>query len=149
MAVIIFFGIIPVWLTSWLQTRQCSAEVILGGIAVGLLAANVLIVNNYRDASDDRAVGKHTLAVILGVSHNAPWLYLLNGLLAMALVYPQWSAVGLLLVPPAIAAVAAAIAWLMTRRSGSRLTPARTDSHAAAALLAPVPAAAATGGLTA
>ena len=70
-AVIIFFGIIPVWLTSWLQTRQCSAEVILGGIAVGLLAANVLIVNNYRDASDDRAVGKHTLAVILRANHNA------------------------------------------------------------------------------
>lgn len=82
----------------------------------------MLIVNNYRDASDDRAVGKHTLAVILGPA-TMPWLYLLDGLLAMALVYPQWSAAGLPLVPPAIAAVAAAIAWLMTRRSGSRLTP--------------------------
>ena len=121
-AVIIFFGVIPVGLTAWLQTRQCSAEVILGGIAVGLLAANVLIVNNYRDADDDRAVGKHTLAVILGPK-AMPWLYFINAFVALGLVYPQWADAGMPTVPPLLAAAAGAIAWMMTRRKGSRLTP--------------------------
>ena len=121
-AVIIFFGVIPVGLTAWLQTRQCSAEVILGGIAVGLLAANVLIVNNYRDADDDRAVGKHTLAVILGPK-AMPWLYSINAFVALGLVYPQWADAGMPTVPPLLAAAAGAIAWMMTRRKGSRLTP--------------------------
>ena len=34
--------------------------------AVGLLAANVLILNNYRDMDDDKAVGKRTTVVIFG-----------------------------------------------------------------------------------
>lgn len=34
--------------------------------AAGLLAANVLIVNNYRDMDDDKAVGKRTTVVIFG-----------------------------------------------------------------------------------
>lgn len=121
-AVIIFFGVIPVWLTAWLQMRQCPAQVMLGGVAVGLLAANVLIVNNYRDADDDRAVGKHTLAVILGPK-AMPWLYLINGIVALGLVYPQWAEVGMPIVPPLLAVAAGAIALMMTRRKGSRLTP--------------------------
>ena len=38
--------------------------VFLASLAVGLMGANVLIVNNYRDMADDAAVGKHTLAAL-------------------------------------------------------------------------------------
>ena len=64
--VIIFFGIVPVTLTSWLVSGQWLPTAFPISVAIGLMAANVLIINNYRDADDDRAVGKHTLATWLG-----------------------------------------------------------------------------------
>ena len=67
-AVVIFFGIVPVMLTAFLtcgswENWQISFGV---GLAIGLLAANVLIVNNYRDMEDDAEVGKHTTVVLFG-----------------------------------------------------------------------------------
>lgn len=67
-AVVIFFGLVPVGFTAWLQAG--STDVIplalLIGLGTGLLTANVLIVNNYRDMEDDAAVGKRTTVVIFG-----------------------------------------------------------------------------------
>lgn len=89
--VIMFFGVVPVTLTYWLQTGEWTdmPVVLTGSVAVGLLAANVLIVNNYRDMDDDKAVGKRTTVVIFGrkVMGTA---YLLSGILAMALLFPLW-----------------------------------------------------------
>lgn len=67
-AVVIFFGFIPVVFTEYVQTRvfYFDTTTALSAAAVGLMAANVLIVNNYRDADDDRIVGKRTSVVILG-----------------------------------------------------------------------------------
>ena len=65
-AVLLFFGIIPVNLTYYLQCGLWDTSVLLGSISAGLMGANVLIINNYRDADADADVGKHTLAVILG-----------------------------------------------------------------------------------
>lgn len=99
-AVVFFFGIIPVNFTYYLQSLHFDASVALGSIAIGLMGANVLIVNNYRDADDDRLVGKRTLAVIFGRSF-ASRLYLINGLMAMVLMIPTvmklpWLAVAVL-----------------------------------------------------
>lgn len=90
-AVIIFFGIAPVTLTFYVQAHYVAPEVWLAAISVGLLGANVLIVNNYRDVEDDRAVGKRTLAVRFGARTTA-WMYLTNGIAAVALMYPMWTA---------------------------------------------------------
>lgn len=67
-AVVIFFGLVPVTLTAYVQagTDAFSPLVICVALAIGFLAANVLIVNNYRDMEDDKAVGKHTTVVIFG-----------------------------------------------------------------------------------
>lgn len=77
-AVIIFFGIVPVMLSVYVMNNDLSVplsptngmELWRGAAAVGfgagMMAANVLIVNNVRDEEDDRSVGKHTLAVIYG-----------------------------------------------------------------------------------
>ncbi|MDE5652610.1 MAG: 1,4-dihydroxy-2-naphthoate octaprenyltransferase [Muribaculaceae bacterium] len=67
-AVVVFFGLVPVGFTAWLQTGTTAVLPLACavGAGVGLLAANVLIVNNYRDADDDRAVGKRTTVVIFG-----------------------------------------------------------------------------------
>lgn len=93
-AVIFFFGIIPVTLTFYLETGTMSAAVVAASTGIGLMIANVLIVNNYRDADDDAAVGKRTLAVKLGRKTVAV-IYLVNGILALVLTWPEW-----ILLPP-------------------------------------------------
>ena len=87
-AVVIFFGIVPVTLTCYLQQGGWS-ELWLSlpiSVAVGLLAANVLIVNNCRDEEDDRAVGKRTTVVIFGRKVMG-WVYLFSGIVAMGIVF--------------------------------------------------------------
>ena len=87
-AVIIFFGIVPVTLTCYLQQggwRELWLSLPIS-VAVGLLAANVLIVNNCRDEEDDRAVGKRTTVVIFGRKAMG-WVYLFSGIVAMGIVF--------------------------------------------------------------
>ena len=88
-AVIIFFGIVPVTFTCYLQTGSFDHRTLLTSVAVGLLAANVLIVNNYRDMEDDKAVGKNTTVVIFG-RKVMEWCYMLAGMAAMAVMSPVW-----------------------------------------------------------
>ena len=97
-AVIIFFGIVPVVLTWHLQTSSWEAVglVMETSLAIGLLAANVLVVNNYRDMEDDAAVGKRTTVVIFGRKAMSA-AYLLSGFIGMSamilvwLTLPVWS----------------------------------------------------------
>lgn len=67
-AVVIFFGLVPVIFTCYLITGSFAGLDMTApiGLATGLLAANVLIVNNYRDAEDDLEVKKLTTVVLLG-----------------------------------------------------------------------------------
>ena len=88
-AVIIFFGVIPVTFTCFLQTKYFDTDTFATSLAVGLLAANVLIVNNYRDKEDDKAVGKNTTVVIWGRKAMGRW-YLLSGFIAMVIMLPVW-----------------------------------------------------------
>ena len=90
-AVIIFFGIVPVVLTWYLQTSSWdSADIAIEtSVAIGLLAANVLVVNNYRDMEDDAAVGKRTTVVIFGRKIMSA-AYLLSGFIGMSVMIPVW-----------------------------------------------------------
>lgn len=85
--VIVFFGIVPVMFTAFLAGGNWNGWTLslpLSG-AIGLMGANVLVVNNYRDAEADRKVGKSTLAVKWGAS-RMPLLYTLNGFGALLLM---------------------------------------------------------------
>lgn len=64
--VFIFFGLVATVGTVWLQTDIASQEVWIAGIAVGLWAVAVLIINNVRDIPTDKLAGKNTLAVRMG-----------------------------------------------------------------------------------
>ncbi|MEY8605017.1 1,4-dihydroxy-2-naphthoate octaprenyltransferase [Muribaculum intestinale] len=138
-AVIIFFGVIPVNLTYYVQSGYFAWPVGIASAAIGLMGANVLLVNNYRDADDDASVGKRTLAVIMGRGF-AYSLYLINGVLGMLLLLDamgvhQWiawvylavhlllcmmlkhrtgRAINPLLGMTAVAMLAVALAWLVS-----------------------------------
>lgn len=124
LAVIAFFGIIPVNLTFYLQSGVWDMTVFFGSLSIGLMGANVLIINNYRDIEDDRSVGKTTLAVLVGRPVTS-FLYLMNGWVAIALVTPVWSVIGGLgwCVPVIYATVHTFLWFCMGSRRGARLTP--------------------------
>ena len=88
-AVVVFYGLIPVGFTFYLQAGYFSYNDFLAGLAVGLLSANILIVNNYRDHDDDASVGKLTTAVVFGRKAVAS-AYLVNGFLAVLLTTGLW-----------------------------------------------------------
>jgi 1,4-dihydroxy-2-naphthoate octaprenyltransferase len=64
--VFLFFGLVAVGGTYLVQAGGFSPEALLAGVPIGLLAANILVVNNYRDVETDVAANKRTLVVILG-----------------------------------------------------------------------------------
>lgn len=70
-AVVIFFGIVPVCLTYYLQTLQIPLWVFICSLGIGLMGAMVILVNNYRDIASDTATGKHTLSTTLGPQGSA------------------------------------------------------------------------------
>lgn len=123
-AVLFFFGIIPVTLTYYVQSLQWSLDVLLASISIGLMGANVLIVNNYRDHDDDKEVGKRTLAVIFG-RRAVSNLYLFNGYIAVALMIMTWWELPIWSwAAPILYLVAhTAIWWQLGIRTGSRLNP--------------------------
>lgn len=65
-AVFVFFGVVAVAGTTFVQVGTVNIESWVGGIAAGLLAAAVLHVNNLRDREQDKLAGKRTVAVLLG-----------------------------------------------------------------------------------
>jgi len=64
--VFLFFGVVAVVGSYFVQTEDLRWEAFALSIPVGLLAAGILLVNNIRDADTDRRAGKRTLAVRLG-----------------------------------------------------------------------------------
>lgn len=84
-AVMIFFGIIPVNFTYYLASGQWSVDILYASLAVGFMVSNIIIVNNYRDADADAEVGKRTLAVMWGRKALLA-IYLANGIAASALI---------------------------------------------------------------
>jgi 1,4-dihydroxy-2-naphthoate octaprenyltransferase len=107
--VFLFFGLVAVGATYFVQAGGVTADVWIAAVPVGLLAANILVVNNYRDMETDAAAGKRTLVVRFGrrfargqfaVSHAlalaAPLVWLAKG-------HRAWCVLPLVLLPMAAA----------------------------------------------
>jgi len=118
--VFLFFGLVAVAATYFVQAGHLVARALPAAAAVGLLAANILVVNNYRDIASDAAAGKRTLAVrfgrgfaqgqyalSLGAALAAPLLYLSFG-------YKPWCLLPWLLAP---------VAWSLVRRLRAEAAP--------------------------
>jgi 1,4-dihydroxy-2-naphthoate octaprenyltransferase len=66
LAVFVFFGLVATIGTTYIQVGFIEFNAVLGGIASGLFASAVLMVNNIRDIETDVLASKKTLAVVLG-----------------------------------------------------------------------------------
>jgi 1,4-dihydroxy-2-naphthoate octaprenyltransferase len=64
--VFVFFGLVATAGSAYVQHREVPAAAWVGGVATGLLAVAILVVNNLRDVPTDAVAGKRTLAVRIG-----------------------------------------------------------------------------------
>ncbi len=87
--VLVFFGIVPVCITYYLQLHTVTWQVFLASLACGLVIDALLVVNNFRDRDNDREAGKRTLIVRLGAKAGLQ-LYLGVGVGAMILGATFW-----------------------------------------------------------
>jgi len=107
--VFIFFGLVAVGATYFVQAGRVTGEVLLASVPIGLLAANILLVNNYRDAESDAAAGKRTLVVRFGrgasraqfglslaIALAVPFVFLLRGYRAWCLLPAALAPLGIL-----------------------------------------------------
>ena len=125
--VFLFFGLVAVTATYFVQTGRLTADAWLAAVPIGLLAANILVVNNYRDADTDAAAGKHTLVVRFGRRFARVQFGLsLVAALAMPLVFAMRSHRGWCLLPLLLAPLAA--------RHARRLRDSRTPAELIALL---------------
>ena len=82
--VLVFFGIVPVCITYYIQLHTFTWQVFIASVACGLVIDALLLVNNFRDRDNDRSVGKITLVVRVG-ERASLWMYLGTGVVACLL----------------------------------------------------------------
>jgi 1,4-dihydroxy-2-naphthoate octaprenyltransferase len=87
--VLVFFGIVPVCISYYLQLHTVTWQVFLASLACGLVIDALLIVNNFRDRDTDREAGKNTVIVRLGEKAGLQ-LYMGVGLGAIILGGTFW-----------------------------------------------------------
>ncbi len=78
--VVLFFGLVPVLGTYYVQAGTVTAASLLVAAACGVVTDTLLILNNYRDRDTDKRDGKHTLVAMLGERFGR-YFYLAMGLL--------------------------------------------------------------------
>ena len=108
-SVFVFFGLVAVLGTTYVQVERLTGTALLGGVACGALACAILVANNLRDRPSDADSGKRTLAVVLG-DRRTRLLY--PALVAAAFVVPvllvpvtPWALLALLAGPLALGPV--------------------------------------------
>lgn len=127
LAVLVFFGWVPILASYYvLSGHMPDINLSLLATSLGLASVNILVVNNYRDAEEDRKVGKRTLIVRMGRDF-APRLYLSCAMLSLLLLYPYYSAIGLWLIILYASLVMRAYRHLQTRQ-GAELNLSLAES---------------------
>ncbi len=83
--VFVFFGVVAVTGTYYVQALVWSLSALIASIPIGAISTAILVVNNYRDIETDRSAGKKTLAVRFGRKLSRTQYI---GLLAIAYLTP-------------------------------------------------------------
>ena len=105
-AVFVFFGLVAVVGTAYVQCEQITGLAVASALPIGLLACALLLTNNLRDIPTDLASGKRTLAVRLG-DHRTRLAYVGAIMLSFAIVigiaiFRPWALLALLAAPLAM-----------------------------------------------
>lgn len=82
--VLVFFGLVPVGGTYYVQTGVLNVDVLVLSLVSGVVIDTLLTINNYRDIEQDRVSGKMTLIVRFGASFGRQF-YLALGIVAVLL----------------------------------------------------------------
>jgi len=116
--VFIFFGLIAVGGTYFVQALAWPPDALLAGVGLGALSTAILVVNNLRDIETDTRAGKRTLAVRLGVSGTRAELVALVALGAVVPIagwqiygWPVASLTSLMAIPLAVPPVRTAFRY--------------------------------------
>jgi len=129
LSVFIFFGLVAVVGTTYVQVGRVTASSVVSGMAIGCLACAILVANNLRDVLGDARSGKRTIAVFLG-SRRTRILYLLLVTTAYALAIAiavagrAWAGLALLSAPLAVRAAVP----VARRARGAELVPVLRDT---------------------
>jgi 1,4-dihydroxy-2-naphthoate polyprenyltransferase len=121
--VFLFFGLVAVGATYYVQAGVLTEETWIIGAGIGALAANILVVNNYRDVETDVKAGKRTLVVRFGRGFALGQFVVSHAVAVAALVavgagdWDVWWVV-------AGAALCVLVGWIQTRRLVRAKTPA-------------------------
>jgi 1,4-dihydroxy-2-naphthoate polyprenyltransferase len=111
--VFVFFGLVAVCGTVYVQVGRVSLASLLTGVWIGALACAILVTNNLRDIRGDTQVGKRTMATRLGDARTRLWYVILVALSALLIVIVSllttwWALIGLaglVLIIPAVRVV--------------------------------------------
>lgn len=122
--VFVFFGLVAVTGSAYLQSGAWSWLALLAAIPIGLLITAILVVNNLRDIATDRLAGKQTLAVRLG-EQVTRWYYafllIVSFVIPLFLWFGGWVGMSALL-PWLTLPLAVRLIWSVLRgASGSAL----------------------------
>jgi len=127
-SVFVFFGLVAVLGTTYVQLGTVNTAAVLGGIGVGALACAILVANNLRDIPTDVVAGKRTLAVVLGDARSRGLFVGLHVvalvcLVVLAVVTP-WTMLGAAAVLPG----APAVRQVLRGAAGVDLVPVLRDT---------------------
>ena len=110
--VILFFGLVAVSGTVFVQTGGWPKEAFLLGAQVGLLSAALISINNFRDREEDATTGKRTLAVRLGPKAAVAVIWIEIKLAAfLGLLWVLWGLPELLIASLPVLLIGMRILW--------------------------------------
>lgn len=90
LCVLLFYGVVPVVFTYYVQSLTFTTDAIVCGFIAGISSVNILVANNYRDYPTDKTSNKRTTIVMFGKKFGE-YFYLANGVTALILCQYFWT----------------------------------------------------------